>query len=99
VQQRRYEFMIEYRNHTMLGLTTAMPRGRDAWQPAPQLMTQDELAQFLRIPEISVAQDQHNVIEHLKRYRGLPRIRLCNKTLYPLNAILEWIERETINGK
>ena len=76
-----------------------MPDEVDAWQPVPQLMTQDELVRFLRIPEISVAKDQHNVIEHLKRYRRLPRIRLCNKTLYPLNAILDWIERETINGK
>ena len=90
--------MIEYGNHTMWGLTTAMPSGGDAWQPAPQLMTQNELLRFLRIPEISAARDQHNVIEHLKRYRDLPRIRLCNKTLYPLNAILEWIEKETTNG-
>ena len=90
--------MIEYRHNTRLGLTTTMPEGRDAWQPVPQLMTQNELVRFLRIPEISAAKDQHNVIEHLKRYRSLPRIRLCNKTLYPLNAILEWIEKETTNG-
>ena len=91
--------MIEYRNHTMWGLTATMPEEAEAWQPVPQLMTQTELVRFLRIPEISAAKDQHNVIEHLKRYRDLPRIRLCNRTLYPLNAILEWIERETINGK
>ncbi len=91
--------MIEYRNHTMRRLNATMPEGVEAWQPVPQLMTQDELVRFLRIPEISVAKDQHNVIEHLKRYRDLPRIRLCNKMLYPFNAILEWIERETINGK
>ncbi len=90
--------MIEYSNNTMWGLTTTMPEGADAWQPVPQLMTQDELVRFLRIPEISAAKDQDNVIEHLKRYRDLPRIRLCNKTLYPLNAILEWIEKETTNG-
>ena len=91
--------MIEYRNNAIRGLTTTIPRGGDAWQPAPQLMTQNELVQFLRIPEISAAKDQNNVIEHLKRYRDLPRIRLCNKTLYPLDAILEWIERQTTNGK
>jgi len=90
--------MIEYRHNTRLGLTTTMPEGRDAWQPVPQLMTQNELVRFLRIPEISTAKNQHNVIEHLKRYRSLPRIRLCNKSLYPLNAILEWIEKETTNG-
>jgi len=90
--------MIEYCNHTMWGMTVTMPEGGDAWQPVPKLMTQNELIRFLRIPEISAAKNQHNVIEHLKRYRSLPRIRLCNKTLYPLNAILEWIEKETTNG-
>ncbi len=90
--------MIEYRDNTLWGLTTTMSEGGDAWQPVPQLMTQNELVRFLRIPEISAAKNQHNVIEHLKRYRSLPRIRLCNKTLYPLNAILEWIEKETTNG-
>ena len=91
--------MFEYCNHTMQGLSTQMPKGRDSWQPVPQLMTQNELIRFLRIPEISTAKHQNNVIEHLKRYRDLPRIRLCNKTLYPLNAILDWIERETINRR
>jgi len=91
--------MIEYRHNARLGLTTTMPDGVNAWQPVPQLMTQHELVRFLRIPEISAAKNQHNVIEHLKRYRSLPRIRLCNKTLYPLNAILEWIEKETTDGK
>ena len=90
--------MIEHRNNKLWGLTTTMPEGGRVWQPVPQLMTQNELIRFLRIPEISAAKDQHNVIEHLKRYRHLPRIRLCNKTLYPLNAILEWIEKETTNG-
>ena len=91
--------MTEYRNSGMWGQTTIMPDGMEAWRPVPQLMPQSELVRFLRIPEISVAKDQHNVIEHLKRYRGLPRIRLCNKTLYPLDAILKWIESETTNGK
>ena len=90
--------MIEYRDNSIWGMTITKPESRDAWQPVPQLMTQNELIRFLRIPEISAAKNQHNVIEHLKRYRSLPRIRLCNKTLYPLNAILEWIEKETTNG-
>ena len=90
--------MIEYRNNTMWGLTTTMPEGGDAWQPVPQLMTHDELVRFLRIPEISAAKDQRNVIEHLKRFRDLPRIRVCNKVLYPTKAIRRWIEKETTNG-
>ena len=41
--------MIEYRDNTMWGMTITMPEGRDAWQPVPQLMTQNELVRFLRI--------------------------------------------------
>jgi len=91
--------MIEYRHNTMWGLTTTASDGADTWWPVRQLMTQNELIRFLRIPEISKAKNQHNVIEHLKRQRDLPRIRLCSKTLYPLDAILKWIESETTNGK
>jgi hypothetical protein len=91
--------MIEYCNHIISEQAATSPGGADIWRPFPHLMTQNELVRFLRIPEISAAKDQHNVIEHLKRYRGLPRIRLCNKTLYPLDAILKWIESETINSK
>jgi hypothetical protein len=90
--------MIEYCHKAELGLTTKIPNGVSAWQPVPQLMTQNEVIRFLRIPEISTAMNRHNVIEHLKRHTKLPSIRLCNKTLYPLNAILKWIENQTING-
>ncbi len=91
--------MSEYRDNTMSGLTAIMPEGGDAWQPVPQLMTQDELVRFLRIPEISAAKDQHNVIEHLKKFRNLPRIHIRSKVLYPKKAILEWVEKETDVGK
>jgi hypothetical protein len=90
--------MIEHCRTEELGLTTKTSDGMSALQPVPQLMTQNEVVRFLRIPEISAARNQHNVIEHLKRHRKLPRIRLCNKTLYPLGAILKWIESQTING-
>ena len=61
----------------------------------PDLMTEAELIQYLRIPEISNATDPHNVIENLKRMRDLPRLHLCNKVLYPLKAIKEWVEQKT----
>ena len=64
-----------------------------------ELMTEAELIHFLRIPEISDSKDYHNVIEHLKRIRGLPRIHICRKALYPRKAILEWVEKETNAGK
>jgi len=63
------------------------------------LMTEDELIQFLRIPEVSNASDHHNVIENLKRMHDLPRIHICGKPLYPLEAIKEWIRDKTTYGK
>ena len=77
-------------------LGTAM---HDSKEPSSELMTEDELIHFLRIPEISNSKDYHNVIEHLKRIRGLPRIHICRKALYPRKAILEWVEKETDAGK
>ena len=65
----------------------------------PELMTEAEVIHFLRIPEISNSKDYHNVIEHLKKFRGLPRIHICRKALYPKRAILEWLEKETDVGK
>jgi len=64
-----------------------------------ELMTESEVIQFLRIPEISNSKNYHNVIEHLKKFRGLPRIHICRKALYPRKAILEWIKKETDVGK
>jgi len=64
-----------------------------------ELMTESELIQFLRIPEISNSKDYHNVIAHLKRIRGLPRIHICRKALYPKKAILDWVEKEIDAGK
>ncbi|MHC4720011.1 MAG: hypothetical protein ACYSYT_06000, partial [Planctomycetota bacterium] len=65
----------------------------------PELLTEEELIIFLRIPEISGSQKYHNVIEHLKKVRGLPRIQICHKVLYPKKAVLEWVEKETDIGK
>jgi hypothetical protein len=62
----------------------------------PDLLTIDEVIQFLRIPQLSTAQDHHNVVKNLIRFRDLPRIQICNKLLFPKEAVLEWIEKETI---
>jgi len=65
----------------------------------PELLTEAEVIDFLRIPEISNSRNYHNVIEHLKKFRGLPRIHICRRALYPKKAILEWMEKETDVGK
>jgi len=76
-----------------------LPDGNGGFTPCQELMTEEELIVFLRISEVSNSDDYHNVIEHLKRVRNLPRIHICNKTLYPREAILKWIEQETTTKK
>jgi len=76
-----------------------LPKDDGGSTPCPELMTEEELIVFLRIPKISNSDDYHNVIEHLKRVRNLPRLHICNKTLYPMKAIQKWIEKQTIMEK
>ena len=80
-------------------LPAILADGNGGFTPCPELMTEAELVQFLRIPEISNSKDYHNVIEHLKKFRDLPRIHICRRALYPKKAVLEWIEKETNAGK
>jgi len=68
-------------------------------EPTSELMTEDELVTYLRIPEISKSRDYHYVIENLKRMHQLPRIHICGKPLYPREAIKEWIKGRTKKGK
>ena len=65
----------------------------------PDLLTEEELIKFLRIPEVSKANDYHNVIENLKRMHDLPCIHICRQPLYPIEAIRRWIEDKTILEK
>jgi len=89
--------MIDYYEHLKQEMIPVMPDMNDSFIPFPELLTETELISFLRIPQISTSKDHHNVIEHLKRYRDLPRLHICNKVLYPTQAIREWIEKETIS--
>lgn len=59
-------------------------------------MTQDELIEFLRIPEVSKADDYSNVIQNLQRMHDLPCIHLCKQPLYPLSAVRRWIEEKLL---
>lgn len=61
----------------------------------PDLMTEDELIVYLRIPEISKAKNHKNAVENLKRMHQLPRIHICGKPLYPREAIREWVRQKT----
>ena len=61
----------------------------------PEIMTEEEVIQFLRIPEVSASKNFHNVIINLVRNRDMPRIYISQHRLYPRKAILEWIEKQT----
>ena len=65
----------------------------------PELMTENELIDFLRIPEISNAKNLSHVIENLKRMHDLPCVHICRKPLYPLKRVLEWIEQQVEKEK
>jgi len=76
-----------------------LPDGNGGFGPCPELLTEEELIRFLRIPEISTAKDYHNVVENLKRMHDLPRIHICGKPLYPRETLREWIRERTTHGK
>ncbi len=88
MNEERYNFIF-----------SSLPDGNGGFVPCPELMTEQELICFLRIPKVSGSQNYHNVVEHLKKVRGLPRIHICHKVLYPKKAVLEWVEKETDVGK
>jgi hypothetical protein len=85
------------------GLTSSLlpvlPDGEGGFTPCPLVLTEEEVIRLLRIPEVSKAADRHNVIENLKRMRGLPRIHISGKALYPLDAVTRWIDANTTDAK
>ena len=88
----------EEKTTDMLITPAVLSDGNGEFALCPDLLTEEELIIFLRIPHVSNARNYHNVIENLKRMRGLPRIHICGKTLYSRKAIQEWIEKKTTNG-
>jgi hypothetical protein len=61
----------------------------------PELMTEQELVEFLRIPAVSKSEDYANVIKNLKRMKALPCIHIARQPLYPREAIRAWIQAQT----
>lgn len=60
----------------------------------PELMTETELMQFLRIPDVSLDTNPHNVVDNLKRFHHLPCIHISRQPLYPLTAVRKWVEEK-----
>ena len=78
--------------------TAIIPGPDGEFVPCPSVMTEQELIRFLRIPEISVARNHRHVIENLKRNHGLPRIRLCGKTVYLADSVKQWLKQHVTCG-
>ena len=76
-------------------ISAVLSNGNGGFTPCPDVMTEEELIRFLRIPEISKAGDYKNVIANLKRFRGLPCIHISRQPLYPRDAVMEWIKDQT----
>ena len=81
------------------GIPAILPDPDGGFGPCPTVMTEDELIWFLRIPEISNARNQRNVVENLKRKHGLPRIHLCGKTVYLADSVQHWLQDQVICGQ
>jgi len=69
-----------------------LPDGNGGFAPCPEVMTEEELIRYLRIPEISAAKDPANVVHNLVRMHNLPRIHICRQPLYPLAAVRQWVQ-------
>ena len=79
-------------------LQATLPGQDGEFPPCPTIMTEEELIQFLRIPEISSAGNHRHVIENLKRKHGLPRIHLCGKTVYLMDSVKQWLQQHVTCG-
>ena len=62
-----------------------------SFTPYPELMTQDELIRYLRIPEVSKAENFANVVKNLADAHDLPCIHISRQPLYPLADIRDWV--------
>ena len=76
-----------------------IPSEDGAFGLCPTVMTEEELIRFLRIPEISNARNYRNVVENLKRTRGLPRIHLRGKAVYLTDSVKAWLENHITCGQ
>ena len=81
------------------GIPAILPNADGNHLLCPTVMTEEELIQFLRIPEISSATNYRHVIENLKRAHGLPRIHLCGKVVYLTDSVKAWLEKHVVCGR
>ena len=83
----------EVKNNNTLMSPAVLPDGNGGFTPCPELMTESEVVQILRIPKISKARNYGNVIENLERMHG-QCIHIYRQPLYPTQAVRKWIEEK-----
>lgn len=76
-------------------MLSVLSDGNGGFTPCPELMTEQELILFLRIPDVSDSQNYKNVVDNLVRMHELPCIHLCRKRLYPLERVRIWITKKS----
>ena len=57
----------------------------------PELMTQEELIRYLRLPDVSSSTNYKDSIKYLVRIHELPCIHISRQPLYPLEGVRQWI--------
>jgi len=60
-----------------------------------ELLTTQELCEFLRLPDIAKGRDPKHIIANLKRMHGLPCVHIARQPLYPRRAVLRWILKKS----
>ncbi len=85
---------MAYLTGTVSRATSTHCDGMGDFGPCPELLTEAELIQYLRIPLVSNAMDYRNVVNNLKRMHGLPCIHISKQPLYPLEAIRQWVHEK-----
>ena len=73
-----------------------LPTAHRSTRQSPDLLTESELVEHLRVAEVSRAKDYRNIIDNLKRFHDLPRIHICGQVLYPREAVQQWIRDHTV---
>jgi hypothetical protein len=69
-----------------------MPGDNGNMVPAPALLTEAELSRLLRIPELNRPAECSAIIGNLRRAQGLPCVHISRQPLFPLNAVLKWLD-------
>ena len=73
---------------------SALPDGNGGLCQCPEIMTEEEVIRYLRIPKVSNAADFKYVIDNLIRAHDLPCIHICRRRLYPIEGVRKWITRK-----